>query len=116
MSYEGYVVAVKPSARKASAAAGAWVNSEGSTRKFAGRKAADAWARACSSDGALVYVRDANPGDEEADGYLMALRRRPNRDGTRPEHRDEATPEQSRFARYRREGEDQSGLEQFDLM
>lgn len=112
---EGYVVAVKPSARKASAAAGEWVNSEGATRAFAGRKAADSWARSCTTDDALVYVRDANPGDEAADGYLMALRRRSDRDGELPEHRDEAAPDQAEFARYRRDREDQAGLERFEL-
>ena len=49
---EGYVVAVKASARRASAAAGEWVNSTGSTREFPGRKAADSWARSCSTDDA----------------------------------------------------------------
>jgi len=105
---EGYVVAVKPSARRASAEAGEWVNSDGSTRTFPGRKAADSWARTCSTRDALVYVRDANPGDESADGYLMALRRRGDGAG------DPA--EQAGLARFRREREDQSGLEQFDLL
>lgn len=110
MTDEGYVVAVKPSARRASAAAGEWVNIEGSTREFPGRKAADSWARTCSTDDALVYVRDANPRDAAADGYLMALRRRPDRNGEVPD------AEQAGFARYRRQREDQSGLEQFDLL
>lgn len=109
---EGYVVAVKPSARRASAAAGEWVNSEGATREFPGRKAADSWARACSGGDALVYVRDANPGDGDADGYLMALRRPADRDG----RRDGDAVEQAGFARYRRERDDQAGLEQFDLL
>jgi hypothetical protein len=109
---EGYVVAVKPSARRASAEAGAWVNREGSTREFPGRKAADSWARTCSSTEALVYVRDANPRDDEADGYLMALRRRPRENGDDPGN----PPEKTGFARYRRQREDQSGLEQFDLL
>lgn len=108
MTEEGYVVAVKPSARRASAEAGAWVNREGTTRVFAGRKAADSWARTCSSGDALVYVRDANPCDEAADGYLMALRQ--PRDGGH-------TPaEQVEMARYRRDREDQAGLEQFDRL
>jgi hypothetical protein len=108
---EGYVVAVKPSARRASAEAGEWVNSEGATRSFPGRKAADSWARTCSTADALVYVRDANPRDAEADGYLMALRR-PAVAGDG----DDPDAEQAGFARYRREREDQSGLEQFDLL
>lgn len=106
MSDEGYVVAVKPSARRASAAAGEWVNAEGTTRTFPGRTAADSWARDCSTGDALVYVRDANPGDAEADGYLMALRHREDGSGD--------GPEQAGFARYRRSREDQSGLERFD--
>lgn len=108
MADEGYVVAVKPSARKVSADAGEWVNSVGSTREFPGRKAADSWARSCSAGDALVYVRDANPRDEDVDGYLMALRVEA---GPTTE-----SPEQAGFARYRREREDQSGLEQFDLL
>jgi nitrogen fixation protein FixH len=108
---EGYVVAVKPSARRASAAAGEWVNSAGSTREFPGRKAADSWARSCSTDDALVYVRDANPRDGDADGYLMALRRPDGRAGDA-----DVTVEQAGFARYRRDREDQAGLEQFDLL
>jgi hypothetical protein len=109
---EGYVLAVKPSARRASAEAGEWVNSEGSTRTFPGRKAADSWARSCSTDDALVYVRDANPRDDEADGYLMAFRP-PARNGGDVGPED---VEQAGFARYRRDQEDQAGLEQFDLL
>lgn len=108
MTDEGYVVAVKRSARRASAEAGEWVNGEGSTRTFPGRKAADSWARSCSTDDVLVYVRDANPRDDEADGYLMALRRRQDGDGDRAE--------QAAFARYRCERKDQSGLEQYDVL
>lgn len=108
MTDEGYEVAVKPSARRASAEAGAWVNREGTTREFVGRKAADSWARTCSTGDALVYVRDANPRDEEADGYLMALRQ--PRDG------GHAPVEQVEMARYRRDRADQAGLEQFDVL
>ena len=74
---EGYVVAIKPTARKASAAAGEHVRDVGSTREFDSRAAAEAWVRE-ETDGA-VWVRDANPNDgSEADGYLMSWRHEPD--------------------------------------
>lgn len=70
-----YVLALKPSARRANAAVGHEVNRAGTTRTLASRTAADAWARYLSATGgALVWVRDANPGDADADGYLVRRR------------------------------------------
>jgi len=74
---EGYVVAIKPTARKASAAAGEHVRDVGPTREFDSRAAAEAWVRE-EADGA-VWVRDANPNDgSPADGYLMSWRHAPD--------------------------------------
>lgn len=114
MTDEGYVVAVKPSARRASPEAGEWVNSEGSTRAFPGRKAADAWARSCSTDDAIVYVRDANPGDDEVHGYLMALRLRPGGGDGRPEGGDGEPGDQSALLRFREDEEWQASVQFFD--
>jgi len=71
----GYVVAVKPSARRANAGVGRFVARAGSSRRLASRAAADAWAASLSErGGAHVWVRDANPGDDAADGYLVRRR------------------------------------------
>ena len=102
-----YVVAVKPSARRASGAAGEWVRDEGSTREFPGRPAADSWARECSSNGTVVYVRDANPGDEEADGYLMAVRLFPYEEPIEP-------GDQSALLQFRDDPEWQASVQFFD--
>lgn len=113
MSGDGYVVAVKPSARRASAAAGEWVRDHGPTRAFPGRKAARSWARECSGDGALVYVRDANPGDGEADGYLMALARRDVDGATATEDPGEQAPIPAFDPENPRSDGDQAGLERY---
>lgn len=70
---EGYVVAVKPSARRASVEAGSWVASEGPHRRFDSKAAAREWAREASPSGRTLWVQDAHPLDEgPADGYLLA--------------------------------------------
>jgi hypothetical protein len=72
VSEDGYVVAVKPSARKRSAAAGEWVNLEGSTRRFDSKALAREWARSCSGPDRTIWVQDAVPWDESSvDGYLV---------------------------------------------
>jgi len=72
---DGYLLAVKPSARRVSARAGRWVNRDGATRLFDSKPLAREWARACSSAGATVWVQDAPAwADDEADGYLVGRR------------------------------------------
>ena len=75
MTDDGYLVAVKPSARRVSARAGRWVNREGSTRLFDSKPLARRWARACSGVGATVWVQDAPAwAGSDADGYLVGRR------------------------------------------
>lgn len=70
---EGYVVAVKPSARRVSGAAGEWVATEGRFRRFDSKALAREWARTVSPQGRTLWVQDAHPLDEgPADGYLLA--------------------------------------------
>lgn len=65
-------MAVKPSARRTSAAAGEWVNREGTRRRFASKPLAREWARELSGPGATVWIQDAAPGDaSDVDGYLV---------------------------------------------
>jgi hypothetical protein len=72
-----YVVAVKPSARRVSRAAGEWVAERGRHRRFDSRPLAREWAREASPQGRTLWVQDAHPLDEgPADGYLMARRSR----------------------------------------
>jgi hypothetical protein len=72
---DGYLVAVKPSARRVSARAGRWVNRQGPTRLFDSKPLAREWARACSGVGATVWVQDAPAwADDDADGYLVGRR------------------------------------------
>jgi hypothetical protein len=74
---ERYVVAVKPSARRVSSAAGEWVAQEGRRRRFDSKAMAREWAREASRQGRTLWVQDAHPLDEgPADGYLMARRSR----------------------------------------
>ena len=69
----GYVVALKPSARRASAAVGEWVAAEGPHRRFESKALAREWAREVSPQGRTLWVQDAHPLDEgTADGYLLA--------------------------------------------
>ncbi len=75
MTAEGYLVAVKPSARRVSARVGQWVNREGATRRFDSKPLAREWARACSTGPATVWVQDAPArADSDADGYLVGRR------------------------------------------
>ena len=77
---DGYVVAAKPSARRASGAVGAWVASSGRHRRFDSKAAAREFAREASPEGRTLWVQDAHPLDPTAaDGYLLA--RRSNRRG-----------------------------------
>ena len=69
---EGYLVVIKPSARKTSAAVGEWVNHNGPTRRFTSKPLAREWARECAGPGSFVWIQDAVPWDESrADGYLV---------------------------------------------
>lgn len=72
---EGYLVEVKPSARRTNAAVGRTVNREGPRHAFDDRAAAERWAETLSEGGPLVWIRTANPGDDAVDGYLMGRRR-----------------------------------------
>ena len=68
-----YVVAVKPSARRVSRAAGEWVVEEGRLRRFDSKALAREWAREASPQGRTLWVQDAHPLDDgPADGYLLA--------------------------------------------
>ena len=69
----GYVVAIKPSARRINTAAAEWVGRRESTRTFASKRDAKAWARAISGGDGDVRIQDAAPNDPEpVDGYLVA--------------------------------------------
>ena len=104
---ESYVVAVKPSARRASASAGRHVRDRGPFRQFDSRAAAEKWASDASGDDATVYVRDANPGDEAVDGYLMAVR-------WGPDPPDESPGDQSALLQFRDDPEWQPSVQFFD--
>lgn len=68
----GYVVAIKPSARRINRFASEWVGRRQSTRAFASKSDAKEWARVISSDG-QVRIQDAAPNDpSNVDGYLVA--------------------------------------------
>lgn len=87
MSDEGYVVAVKPSARRTCAGAGAWVNRHGSRTRFDSKALAREWARELSGPRSPVWIQDAPPHDgSEVDGYLVGgdRRGRPRESGTEP--------------------------------
>ena len=56
-----YVVAVKPSARRASAAAGEWVAANGRHRVFDSKALAREWARAVAPQGRTLWIQDAHP-------------------------------------------------------
>lgn len=80
---EGYVVAVKPSARRASRAAGEWVAESGRYRAFDSKALARAWALEASPQGRTLWVQDAHPLDDgPADGYLLARYSRVRATGT----------------------------------
>lgn len=77
MDEPSYVVAVKPSARKRSAAAGELVAESGPRASFRSKHAARRWAERASEDGRRVWIQDANPNDPAAvDGYLVGGARR----------------------------------------
>jgi hypothetical protein len=70
---DGYVVAAKPSARRVSAAVGAWIAESGQQRRFDSKAVARVWAEDASPDGRTLWVQDAHPRDDSgADGYLLA--------------------------------------------
>lgn len=72
---DGYLVAVKPSARRVSAPVGEWVAREGRHRTFDSKALAREWARETSPRGRTLWVQDAHPLDgDPADGYLLARR------------------------------------------
>jgi hypothetical protein len=72
----GYRVAIKPSARRTNGAVGQFVHTEGAHTVFPDRPAADRWASQLSTEGErMVWIRDANPCDTDADGYLMGRSR-----------------------------------------
>jgi hypothetical protein len=72
-----YVVAAKPSARRASLAVGKWVAESGPFRAFDSKATAREWAREVSPAGYTLWVQNAHPEDDErADGYLLARRSR----------------------------------------
>lgn len=69
-----YLVAVKRSARQASAAVGEWVRDEGTRRDFDSKQAAREWAGDLG-DERTVWVQDAHPADDSpVDGYVVARR------------------------------------------
>lgn len=70
---DAYVVAAKPSARRASSVVGRWISTEGRYREFGSKALARDWAREVSPQGRTLWVQDAHPRDEgPADGYLLA--------------------------------------------
>ena len=69
----GYLVEIKPSARRINPAAGDVVNREGPRRGFEDKDAARGWAAEISEDGGAVRIQDAAPLDRSGvDGYLVA--------------------------------------------
>ncbi len=73
---DGYVVAVKPSARRTNATVGRLVYERGPRERFDSRALAEEWARALSRGGGQVWIRDANPNDASpVDGYLISSNR-----------------------------------------
>jgi hypothetical protein len=91
----GYVVEIKPSARRRCRAVGEWVNDRGPIRRFDSKPLARAWARDVSSPGTTVWIQDASPTDDrDADGYLVSGTRRGNPSSR---GRDETQSELVRF-------------------
>lgn len=72
---DGYLVEIKPSARRTNAAVGHTVNDAGTRHAFPDRTAAEAWASDLSADDPTVWIRTANPADDAVDGYLMGRTR-----------------------------------------
>ena len=70
---EGYVLEIKPSARRQSSRAGEWVHEEGPRRLFESKALAREWARQRRVG---VWVQDAAPHDTSGvDGYLVGGQR-----------------------------------------
>lgn len=70
---DSYLVAIKPSARRINTAAAEWVGRRESTRIFASKRDAKAWARAISGGDGDVRIQNAAPNDPDTvDGYLVA--------------------------------------------
>jgi hypothetical protein len=70
---EGYVLEIKPSARRNSRTAGEWVHERGPRRVFDSKALAREWA---SERSVRVWVQDVAPHDgSAADGYLVGGRR-----------------------------------------
>jgi hypothetical protein len=78
----GYVVDVKPSARRTNGAVGSVVNRRGARRRFEAREDAEAWAKGLAVAGRRqVWIRAANPDDRTgADAYLVGRYREPQND------------------------------------
>lgn len=78
----GYVVDVKPSARRTNGAVGSAVNRKGGRRRFETRSEAERWASGLSMFGERhVWIRAANPNDRTgADAYLVGRYREPRND------------------------------------
>jgi hypothetical protein len=71
-----YRVSIKPSARRTNGAVGQYVHTRGGHAVFPDRAAADRWAAQLAATGDRgVWIRDANPNDTDADGYLMGRAR-----------------------------------------
>jgi hypothetical protein len=71
-----YLVEIKRSARRRSAAAGEFVRHEGRYREFGSKALAKEWARESSAPGGGVWIQDSVPADpSSADGYLVGGRR-----------------------------------------
>lgn len=71
-----YLVEIKRSARRRSAAAGEHVRREGRYRTFRSKALAREWAREASTPGSHVWVQDTLSRDSSpADGYLVGGRR-----------------------------------------
>ncbi|CAI48409.3 uncharacterized protein NP_0636A [Natronomonas pharaonis DSM 2160] len=88
---DGYVVVIKPSARRVSRAVGEWVAESGRSREFDSKALARRWAKAAAPQGKTLWVQDAHPLDPSpADGYLLARRSRLR--GNEPERPGEQAP------------------------
>ncbi|EMA46262.1 hypothetical protein [Halococcus saccharolyticus] len=71
----GYIIEIKPSARRSSRVAGEWVHESGPRRRFASKALAREWARTASAD-EPVWVQDVPAHDPSpVDGYLVGGRR-----------------------------------------
>lgn len=89
-----FVVVVKPSARKANAAAGRAVAANGTRRVFEDGASADEWATALSKRGGRpVWLRRAHPSDDDdVDAYLLSQHRDAVADDSTPDGRAEIEP------------------------